>query len=89
MGPIGFPWVPFGALAPPEFPGVPVGPRDRHLVGAREGRHERSVAERIPPERVNWVGGMRVSVFGLYFGLEMRPAGGFWADQIRRPIGVY
>ena len=34
------------------------------------------------PERGYWVGGMRVSVFGLYFGLQKRPAGFFGGDKI-------
>ena len=80
LGPLGFPWpplapLPLWALWVPlgplggwgggGVPGVPLGPRDRHLVEARKGRLEREVAERIPPERIYWVGGMRVSVYGF------------------------
>ena len=71
-GALGSPW-PFGPPLGPSggwggggVPGVPLGPRDRHLVEARKGRLEREVAERIPPERIYWVGGMRVSVYGFY-----------------------
>ena len=50
LGPFGSPWVPlgpFGSPWPPKswgsprVPGVPLGPRDRHLVEASKGRLER------------------------------------------------
>ena len=72
-GTLGHPGGPLGPLGPT--------PRDRHLVEATERRLEFGGGAAIP-ERGYWVGGMRVSVFGLYFELEKRPAGAFWADKI-------
>ena len=91
------PWGPLAPIAPPGSPlaplgslggwggsgalGVPLGPRDRHLVGATKERIEFGGGATLP-ERGYWVGGMRVSVFGLYFETEKCPAGAFWADKI-------
>ena len=62
LGPLG-PLDPLGSPGSPGFPGV--SPRDRRLVEVTEGRLESLVAERIPPERMHWVGGMRFSVYGF------------------------
>ena len=50
-------WVGLGGWGPP---------RDRNPVEATKGRLESQVAERIWPEKISWVGGMRVAYRDFY-----------------------
>ena len=62
------PWVPLG---PPGVPPQPWVPRVRHPVEATKGRLESLVAERISPEKINWVGGMRVAYKDIFLQIHM------------------
>ena len=62
--PLEFPWPPapgpFGSLGGGGgVPGVPLGPRDRHLVETTQGRLESLVADRSQTERVSRSAGIR------------------------------
>jgi hypothetical protein len=59
---LGWGWGPWGGGGM----GVGTPPRDRHPVGATKGRLGNQVAERMWPEKMNWVGGMRVAYRDFY-----------------------
>ena len=74
-GALRYPWAPWGSLG---YPWV-------HPKGSApcwsDGKASREFGGGAAlPERGYWVGGMRVSVFGLYIELEKRPAGAFSAE---------